>query len=292
MLEFLLVLWLFILWLIFWSFASVLITRFTGDYTWDTIKWVLRGRSECPQCKKRLTAKNLIPLVSYFLQKGKCSHCWKKIPIFYPMIEIISGVLFVLTYLFFPYHVISELIFWLFLNWSLMILIISDIRYYELNEPVCYMLILWILFYYALPLLDYIWMYKSLLMGIKAWAVFFCVYLGIYYFAKRYAKIRKIWREGEWFWFWDVIFSPVVGLVLVAVMDPMVYNSFWDIFQCVLIYTIIACCVGVLYYIVSLFFVPRNKAMIPFLPAMIVSLRIFILYPNIVNLFSDIFFKI
>ncbi len=288
----LLLLALFILWLLFWSFASVLIARFTGDYSWDTVKSVLRGRSECPQCKNKLTAKNLIPLVSYLVQKGECSHCWKKIPAFYPMIEIISGIVFVLTYLFFPHHILSELIFWLFVNWSLMILIISDIKYYELNEPVYYLLIVGIVGYYALSLLNYTWMYETLLMGVKSGIVFFLAYLGIYYFAKRYAKIRNIWREGEGFGFGDVLFAPVVGLLLVGVMDPMTYHTLWDIFQGVLIYTILACMLGIIYYLVSLIFVSKDKAMIPFLPAMIVALRICVLYPNIFSLFTEILFKI
>ncbi|PID34730.1 MAG: hypothetical protein CR971_01730 [candidate division SR1 bacterium] len=288
----LLLLALFILGLLFGSFASVLIARFTGDYSWDTVKSVLRGRSECPQCKNKLTAKNLIPLVSYLVQKGECSHCGKKIPAFYPMIEIISGIVFVLTYLFFPHHILSELIFWLFVNWSLMILIISDIKYYELNEPVYYLLIVGIVGYYALSLLNYTGMYETLLMGVKSGIVFFLAYLGIYYFAKRYAKIRNIGREGEGFGFGDVLFAPVVGLLLVGVMDPMTYHTLGDIFQGVLIYTILACMLGIIYYLVSLIFVSKDKAMIPFLPAMIVALRICVLYPNIFSLFTEILFKI
>ncbi len=283
---------LFILWLFFWSFASVLITRFTGEYSWKTITSVLRGRSECPQCKTKLTAKNLIPLLSYLVQKGECSHCGKKIPVFYPSIELLSGLVFVMTYLFFPHYVFSELVFWIFVNWSLMILIVSDMKYYELNEPVYYLLITGIVIHYALPLLEHSWMYDTLLMGVKSGLFFFLVYLGIYYFAKRYAKIRKIWREGEGFGFGDVLFAPVVGLLLMGVMDPMLYHSFWEIFQWILIYTILACGIGILYYLVSVLFMPKQKALIPFLPAMIVALRICVLYPNIFSLFTHLLFKI
>ncbi len=288
--------WLFILWLFFWSFASVLITRFSGEYSWKTITSVLRGRSECPQCKTKLTAKNLIPLLSYLVQKGKCSHCRKKIPVFYPSIELLSGLVFVLTYLFFPWYAISELVFWIFVNWSLMILIVSDLKYYELNIPVYSVLLVWTLLYLAYPVLEYGFLgLKTVGMALVFWIIFSLAYLGIYYFAKRYAKLRKIWREGEGFGFWDVLFALFAWVMLaVWVHHPSLFdpNIVQGIITILLIYTILSCVLWILYYLVSLLFMPKQKALIPFLPAMIVALRICMLYPNIFSLFTHLLFKI
>lgn len=43
--------------------------------------------SYCPHCQKRLGFFELIPIVSYIIQLGKCRHCHKKIAIFYPIFE-------------------------------------------------------------------------------------------------------------------------------------------------------------------------------------------------------------
>ena len=57
------------------------------------------GRSCCPKCKRQIAAKDNIPLLSYFLLKGKCRNCKTKIPIRYPLIEFSTGIVFVLTWL-------------------------------------------------------------------------------------------------------------------------------------------------------------------------------------------------
>jgi prepilin signal peptidase PulO-like enzyme (type II secretory pathway) len=53
------------------------------------------GRSFCPKCKHQLAWYDLIPLLSFFLLKGRCRYCGKAISIQYPLIEFITAVLFV-----------------------------------------------------------------------------------------------------------------------------------------------------------------------------------------------------
>jgi leader peptidase (prepilin peptidase) / N-methyltransferase len=50
-------------------------------------------RSACPQCGKRITALENIPLLSYLVLHGKCSGCGAAISKRYPLIEALSGVL-------------------------------------------------------------------------------------------------------------------------------------------------------------------------------------------------------
>lgn len=286
----LIIIGIFILGLFFGSFASVLITRFSGEYDWKTVKSVLRGRSQCPQCKTSLTAKNLIPLVSWLCQKWKCDKCWKKIPSFYPWIELISGIVFVLTYYFFPHDFqLADLIFWLFVNRSLMILIVSDLKYYELNMPIYMLLTVGILFYYASPITYPTRVWGVFQHAILCWILFFLAYLGIYYFARRYAKKREIWIDGEGFGFGDVLFAGIAWILLAEIQDPMIfYNNISAIFQVLLVYTILSCILGIVYYFISLLIFPKQKALIPFLPAMIVALWIIVLYPQILTLFIHI----
>jgi len=50
-------------------------------------------RSHCPNCKNTIVWWQNIPIVSYFLLKGKCAHCQTKIPLFYPLLEVCCAIL-------------------------------------------------------------------------------------------------------------------------------------------------------------------------------------------------------
>lgn len=89
---------LFILGTILGSFTSMLVYRLHAKE-----HPVFKGRSICPQCKTRLSAKDLIPLVSYLLLRGKCRHCKQGISYMYPLIELLNGSLLVLLFLKFPF---------------------------------------------------------------------------------------------------------------------------------------------------------------------------------------------
>ncbi len=65
---------------------SVIYRTYTG-------KSFLIGRSFCPACKKTLKWYELIPVISFLIQSGKCRGCSRKISPIYPLIEIISGLL-------------------------------------------------------------------------------------------------------------------------------------------------------------------------------------------------------
>jgi leader peptidase (prepilin peptidase)/N-methyltransferase len=64
----------------------------------DTEESAFSGRSHCPQCQAKLSWWELIPLLSFIILKGRCSHCHKKISSQYPLVELITGILFVLVY--------------------------------------------------------------------------------------------------------------------------------------------------------------------------------------------------
>lgn len=83
----------FIIGTCFGSFLSVLIYRSTNNK-----KGIVKGNSYCPHCHHQLKPKNLIPLISYIFQCGRCSYCRKPISPFYPIIELISGLLFLANF--------------------------------------------------------------------------------------------------------------------------------------------------------------------------------------------------
>ncbi len=60
---------------------------------------IAKGFSACPQCGARLTAVDLVPILSYVALRGECRHCGGKISPEYPIVESVTGLLFVFLYL-------------------------------------------------------------------------------------------------------------------------------------------------------------------------------------------------
>lgn len=79
----------FISGLFFGSFLNLVSDRVTKG------KSILKGRSHCDHCKKTLGPKNLIPILSYIKQGGKCAKCKKKLSIYYPISELLTGIAFI-----------------------------------------------------------------------------------------------------------------------------------------------------------------------------------------------------
>jgi leader peptidase (prepilin peptidase)/N-methyltransferase len=75
------------------SFMNVLIYRTPREMNLAT------PPSTCPGCGKRIRWYSNIPVLSYLIQRGKCKECGMRISIRYPLVEIITAVLFLLLYL-------------------------------------------------------------------------------------------------------------------------------------------------------------------------------------------------
>lgn len=72
------------------SFLGVVVDRITtGESIW-------KGRSHCDHCRHKLHPMDLIPLISFFLLDKKCRYCHKHLSWFYPIIEVVVGLAFVL----------------------------------------------------------------------------------------------------------------------------------------------------------------------------------------------------
>ena len=76
----------FIIGLIMGSFFGVVGTRLSEG------KSIIRPGSHCTYCNHELKWYELIPVFSYLIQGGKCRNCKKKLSVFYPIIELITGI--------------------------------------------------------------------------------------------------------------------------------------------------------------------------------------------------------
>ncbi|MCR4284012.1 MAG: prepilin peptidase [Parcubacteria group bacterium] len=74
------------------SFLNVVIARY------NTGESMFKGRSKCFSCGKTLLWYELIPVFSFIAQNGKCRKCGSKISAQYPIVEVLTGVVFALTW--------------------------------------------------------------------------------------------------------------------------------------------------------------------------------------------------
>lgn len=85
-------LFLFVLGAIIGSFLNVIILRLPKGEA-------MTGRSHCVDCGHELAAKDLVPVLSFILLRGRCRYCRKPISTRYLYVEIMTGLLFVLAFL-------------------------------------------------------------------------------------------------------------------------------------------------------------------------------------------------
>lgn len=174
--------------LILGSFLSVLIERLhSGE------GGILTGRSHCANCKHKLSAGNLIPLLSYLIQKGRCEFCKKKISIFYPALELSAAILFLLLFSVSPNLTFFILKASLFL--VLIFIFFYDLRYKEIHDAVMIPAIIWafiLSFFFANPT-------ESIYGGI----------LGAAFFSLQWLASR-----GKWVGSGDIRIGAFMGLML------------------------------------------------------------------------------
>lgn len=121
------------------SFAMVLIPRL-----YDEKKGIFLGRSECVHCKHPLGAKDLVPLLSYLLLKGKCRYCKKQISGIYPAVEIVMAMAFFLLFIS-TSHILLQNPTWqsvtifILLGLHIFFLLFTffyDLLYYEISDAI------------------------------------------------------------------------------------------------------------------------------------------------------------
>ena len=82
------VVWTILLGLVVGSFLNVVVHRVPAGLS------AVRPASRCPGCGKPILRRDNVPLVSYALLRGRCRHCAEAIPVRYPLVEGLTGLLF------------------------------------------------------------------------------------------------------------------------------------------------------------------------------------------------------
>ena len=117
-----------VLGLIFGSFGTVVAHRVPKGES------VVTGRSKCPSCGREITALENIPVFSYVFLRGRCRGCGAKISPRYPLIELVTGVLFALAAAKFGWSI--EAFAYAGLFWALVVLTVIDLNERKLPDAI------------------------------------------------------------------------------------------------------------------------------------------------------------
>lgn len=254
-----------ILWLIFWSLGSVVMTRFSDGLTREKLRGFFFGRSQCVACKHTLHAKNLIPVVSYLFQWGKCEYCKKKILRIYPVLELLCAAAFLLTYLLLKDFWTSILIFWLLTNRLLVLLLVYDLKEYELHMIVRILLMT-------------VWILANILVsGGNDWnalmstIIFGVTFLLIYVFAKRYVKMR-FKKNEEWFGEGDVFLAASIWILFPIILSfHHLSFSLMMLANVLILFVVMSSIIGLIRAWLQYLITKKASKIIPFFPAMIIA---------------------
>jgi prepilin signal peptidase PulO-like enzyme (type II secretory pathway) len=152
------------------------------------------GRSFCPHCQQKLSFKDLIPLLSFLLLKGKCRYCQKKISLQYPLVELATGILFFLIFwhLKFKFDLtfgfwILDLLCYLTITSFLIVIFVYDLKHYLIPGKIIY------------PALS----------------------------LTLFNQLFKIWNFGHWnlFEIWNLLFAVLPAFFFLAII--LISSGYW-----------------------------------------------------------------
>ncbi len=104
------------------------------------IKKSMEGTSFCPHCKHGLSAKDLVPVLSWVFLLGRCRYCKEKISIQYPLVELATGILFFSFYYFSATSLITSF-YLLFVVSLLTFIFVYDLKHYIIPDFAVFSLI-------------------------------------------------------------------------------------------------------------------------------------------------------
>jgi len=185
--------------LIFGSFINALVWRT------KTKKSIMHGRSMCVHCHHELSWADLIPVLSWLFLRGRCRYCHGPISIQYPLVELATGGLFILSYLAWPRELVGpyEAVYfglWLIASILLVAMAVYDLKWMQLPDKFNWPFVLSGLMGVAVLSQIDISSVADYLIGLAAaWAFF----AGLYFMSK-----------GRWLGGGDVKFALGLGLWL------------------------------------------------------------------------------
>lgn len=273
-----------VLWASIWSAILCYVDRFMDGSN------RLYGRSRCDHCDHVLGFVDLIPIISYITNKGRCRYCKKSISPRYIIYEIIFGMtraaiawfqIYKSDHNSYIYNIIRRLsnLIWI------AILTLSDTKYRLIDIRVA-----------ILGTITNIWLivrsnwYHDINISrlYIIWIVLLFVWGGwLIYLLGKLVYRYKYNIAGEWFGEWDIwamwyISTIMYGILAINHIDI----SITQIVMYYLIWIIISCILGIFYYLIS----ANKEDKIPFVPCMLLSILIMSIWSDYLYIYYQMYF--
>ena len=204
----------------------------------------LKGRSFCGGCRKDLEWYELVPIISFFFLKGKCTDCGSNIPYYHLTSEILFGIALVSTFYFNNVYIFLTAIF-------LIPIIIADLENYDVP------------YHFSIPL----FVTAILVSIIYTGGIFFGLALALPFF------LFWLISKGKWMGLGDTHVALPLGMFL---------NSFYEVLNVFLFTFWVGAAFIILAYIVGI--VLRKKSIIsfgkkiPLVPSMAVAFYLVLVF--------------
>lgn len=193
----------FIIGIVFGSFLNVCIIRYQNKES------IIKGRSHCMSCNHKLQPLDLIPLFSWIFLGGKCRYCKAPISKRYPIVEALTGLIFILIFYKYQFTIYTPV--YMFASLFLIVAAFIDIDIMIIPDRTHIVLILCafvIAYFYP----DKI---KSMLIG----AVCVSVPLFIVAYITKgigYGDVKLMFSAGLLFGYQAIIFIFIIGAVIAS----------------------------------------------------------------------------
>jgi prepilin signal peptidase PulO-like enzyme (type II secretory pathway) len=221
-----------ILWAIFFGLVGAAGGSFVGALTWRLkvnaeltesltkgkitrktyqkrhLSWI-SGRSVCEHCRRQLAVRDLVPILSWLVLKGKCRQCEKTIGWQAPLLELGLAAAFVISYLCWPYGwQLTGTI--LFVDWLVMMILLAALLIYDASWRLLPDKIIWPLVGLALI---FALINNFLVAGLSVASGFLAILLGLLPVAGVYGLLFLV-SKGRWVGLGDVKLGLAIGLLL------------------------------------------------------------------------------
>ncbi len=191
----------------------------------------IKGNSFCPRCKHKIGPEDLVPVFSYLALRGRCRHCKKKISIQYPIVELLTGIVFFLTFSFYGPVGLSGYLFLaliLFIFSCLIAILVYDLKYYIIPNQLIYSAMgasLLLVAFYSFTSGDH----YTLLLHLASAAISFLFFFSIYWLTKEkgigFGDVRYAFFLGLFLGFPDFLVAlflsftggAIIGVILIAI---------------------------------------------------------------------------
>ncbi|WP_414754833.1 prepilin peptidase [Anabaena sp. CCY 9910] len=100
------------------SFINVVVYRLPAGLS------ILWPPSRCPHCLNQLKAYDNVPVLGWIWLKGRCRYCKSQISLRYPVVEAVTGIIFLCVFLIFHVSILT-LGYWTFCSWLLALSLID-----------------------------------------------------------------------------------------------------------------------------------------------------------------------